>query len=104
MPVRAINVQITLRHNQTILYSQSAFWEHTWCKFSEGDMYVRCGVTETSIMAIMVRQASVSQRQRLLISVWEKIVGKPYWGKPDVRFDEGGVETGHDGEPAACDS
>jgi len=32
-----------------------------------------------------------------------KTVGKPYWGKPDVRFDEGGVETGHYGEPAACD-
>jgi hypothetical protein len=22
-----------------------------------------------------------------------KIVGKPYWGKPDVRFDEGELET-----------
>jgi len=49
-------------------------------------------------------QTYMSQRQRLLISLWEKIIGKPYWGKPDVRFDEGGVETGLDGEPAACDS
>ena len=31
-------------------------------------------------------------------------VGEPYRGKPDVQFDEGEVETDHDGEPAACDS
>jgi len=51
-----------------------------------------------------VCQTYMSQRQRLLISLWEKIIGKPYWGKPDVRFDEGGVETDLGGEPAACDS
>ena len=55
-------------------------------------------------MAIKVCQVNMSQRQRLLISVQEKVVGKPYRGKPDVRFDDGGVETGHDGDPAACDS
>lgn len=78
--------------------------EHTRRIFPEGDIYGRCGVTETPIKGRKVCQAYMSQRQRLLISVWEKIVGKPYWGKPDVRFDEGGVETDHDGEPAACDS
>ena len=55
-------------------------------------------------MAIKVCQVNMSQRQRLLISVQEKVAGKPYRGKPDVRFDEGGVETGYDGDPAACDS
>jgi hypothetical protein len=23
----------------------------------------------------------------------EKVVGEPYWGKPDIRFDEGAWET-----------
>jgi len=40
-------------------------------------------------MAIKVCQVNMSQRQRLLISVQEKVAGKPYRGKPDVRFDEG---------------
>jgi hypothetical protein len=31
----------------------------------------------------------VLHRQRILISTREKVVGKPYRGKPDVRFDEG---------------
>ena len=31
----------------------------------------------------------VLHRQRMLISAREKVVGKPYRGKPDVRFDEG---------------
>lgn len=33
-----------------------------------------------------------------------KVVGEPYRGKPDVRFDEGRLETGRVREPAACDS
>jgi hypothetical protein len=27
-------------------------------------------------------------------SYWKKIVGKPYSGKPNVRFDEGELEIG----------
>jgi len=28
-------------------------------------------------------------------SHWEKMIGKPYSGKPNVRFDEGELEIGH---------
>ena len=28
-------------------------------------------------------------------SLWEKMIGKPYSGKPNVRFEEGKLEIGH---------
>jgi hypothetical protein len=28
-------------------------------------------------------------------SLWKKIIGKPYSGKPNVRFDEGELEIKH---------
>ncbi len=28
-------------------------------------------------------------------SLWKKMIGKPYSGKPNVRFDEGELEIGH---------